>query len=39
MLGAKANGINAEGKEFEKRYEIYFENLEHFVEEQNKAEK
>ena len=37
MLGAKANGFNAEGKEFDKKYGIYIENLEHFVEEQNKA--
>ena len=37
MLRAKANGFNAEGKEFDKKYEIYIENLEHFEEEQNKA--
>jgi hypothetical protein len=39
ILGANANNVTKEGKEFEKRYEIYEENLDRFVEEQNKAEK
>jgi Flp pilus assembly pilin Flp len=38
-LGAQKNGFNAEGREFGRKYEIYIENLEHFVEEQNKTEK
>jgi hypothetical protein len=37
MLGAQKNGFNAEGREFGRKHEIYIENLEHFVEEQNKA--
>jgi hypothetical protein len=39
MLGANANNVTKEGREFGRRYDIYEENLDRFVEEQNKAEK
>jgi Flp pilus assembly pilin Flp len=39
MLRAQANNVTKEGIEFGRRYDIYEENLDHFVEEQNKEEK
>lgn len=38
VLGAQANNVTKEGREFGRRYDIYEENLDRFVEEQYKAE-
>jgi hypothetical protein len=38
VLGAQANNVTKEGREFGRRYDIYEENLDRFEEEQYKAE-